>query len=168
MLRIDFDDVQPPRATVVTAEAAVMDVNRQAWAASTTMLVHPAAWYVGLRSQPTFVERGDPIRVDAIVVDLDGAVVKDVPITVQAVRVKWQYTRGEWREVEVDEQLCELTSAAEPGRCTFDTPEGGAYRLTADRRRRGPPQRHPDHPLGERRPAPHGAARRARGRHPHP
>ncbi len=131
VLRIDFDDVQPPRATVVTAEAAVMDVNRQAWAASTTMLVHPAAWYVGLRSQPTFVERGDPIRVDAIVVDLDGAVVKDVPITVQAVRVKWQYTRGEWREVEVDEQLCELTSAAEPGRCTFDTPEGGAYRLTA-------------------------------------
>ena len=131
VLRIGFDDVQPPRATVVTAEATVMDVNRQAWAASTSLLVHPAAWYVGLRSQPTFVERGDPLHVDAIVVDLDGAAIADVPITVQAVRVKWQYDRGEWQEVEVDEQLCELTSAAEPLRCTFDTPEGGTYRLTA-------------------------------------
>ena len=131
VLRIAFDDVQPPRATVVTAEASVMDVNRQAWAASSTLLVHPAAWYVGLRSQPTFVERGTPIQVDAIVTDLDGAAIVDAPITVQSVRLKWQYLKGEWQELEVDEQLCEVTSAAEPVRCTFETPEGGTYRLTA-------------------------------------
>jgi hypothetical protein len=130
-LRIAFDDVQPPRATVVSAEASVMDVNRQAWAASSSLLVHPAAWYVGLRSQPTFVERGDPIHVDAIVVDLDGQAIVAAPITVQSVRVKWQYAQGQWEEVEVDEQLCQLTSAADPVRCTFETPEGGTYRLTA-------------------------------------
>ena len=42
------------------AEARVMDVNNQAWAATTSLLVHPAELYVGLRSDATFVEQGDP------------------------------------------------------------------------------------------------------------
>ncbi len=130
-LRVTFDGVQPPRATVITAEASVMDVNRQAWAASTTLLVHPADLYVGLRSQPTFVERGTPIHVDAIVSDLDGVAVAGTLITVQSVRLKWQYLKGEWQEIEVDEQTCSVTSAAEPVSCTFQTPEGGTYRITA-------------------------------------
>jgi len=130
-LRISFESVQPPRATVVTAEASVMDVNRQAWAASTSLLVHPAEIYVGLRSQPTFVERGTPLQVDAIVTDLDGAAVAGTLITVQSVRLKWQYLHGEWQEVEVDEQTCSRTSATEPVSCTFETPEGGTYRITA-------------------------------------
>jgi hypothetical protein len=131
LLRIAFEGVEPPRPTVVRAEASVMDVNRQAWAASTQMLVHPADLYVGLRSQPTFVERGDPIRVDAIVTDLDGKLVLGIPISLRAVRLKWQYLKGQWQEIEVDEQICALHSAQEPVRCTFQTPEGGTYRLSA-------------------------------------
>ena len=130
-LRIGFESANPPRPHVLTAEASVMDVNRQAWAASATMLVHPANLYVGLRSEPTFVERGTPIRVDAIVTDLDGNAVAGRAITVQSVRLKWEYQRGEWVEVEVDEQVCTVTSAEEPVRCTFETPEGGTYRITA-------------------------------------
>src|SRR6185503_7414137 len=41
-LRIDFVSADPPRASTVTATASVTDVNRQQWAASTSMLVHPA------------------------------------------------------------------------------------------------------------------------------
>ena len=105
----------------------------------------------------TFVERGDPIQVDAIVIDLDGKVVVDTPITVRAVRLKWKYVKGEWQEIEVDEQLCNVASAADPVRCTFETPEGGTYRITATiADDAGSPQRHADHPLGERRAAPHG------------
>ncbi|NLD71718.1 MAG: hypothetical protein GX649_03255, partial [Chloroflexi bacterium] len=130
-LRIGFESVDPVRPSVVTAEASVMDVNRQAWAASANMLVHPADLYVGLRSEPTFVERGTPIRVDAIVTDLDGNAVTGRLITVRSVRLQWEYARGEWQEVEVDEQICSVTSADEPVRCTFETPEGGTYRITA-------------------------------------
>jgi len=131
VLRIAFEAVEPPRPTVVRAEASVMDVNRQAWAASTEMLVHPASLYVGLRSQPMFVERGKPLRVEAIVVDLDGTPKPGVEIALRAVRLKWQYLKGKWEEVETDEQTCTLPSQAEPVSCTFQTPVGGTYRLSA-------------------------------------
>ena len=38
----------------VMAQATVMDVNRQAWTGTTTLLVHPASLYVGLRSEQLF------------------------------------------------------------------------------------------------------------------
>ncbi|MCA1634239.1 MAG: Ig-like domain-containing protein, partial [Acidobacteria bacterium] len=57
-LRMDFDGVTPPRASSVTAEARVQDVNRQTLAAATTLLVHPADVYVGLKSARTFVQKG--------------------------------------------------------------------------------------------------------------
>ena len=130
-LRIDFSVVDPPRPTSVTAEASVMDVNRQAWAASSTVLVHPADLYVGLRTARTFYEQGKPILVDAIVTDLDGKPVADRPIDLRAVRLEWQWNKGTWSEVEVGEQRLTLGSQAQPVSGSFDTPEGGTYRLTA-------------------------------------
>ena len=41
-LRIDFEQMSPPRPWTVLAEATVMDVNRQAWTAKRELLVHPA------------------------------------------------------------------------------------------------------------------------------
>ncbi|MGQ9492626.1 MAG: alpha-2-macroglobulin family protein [Anaerolineae bacterium] len=130
-LRIDFETVDPPQPTNVNIEASVMDVNRQAWASSAQILVHPADLYVGLRTSTTFYEKGKPIKVDAIVTDLDGNPVADRPIEMRAVRLEWRYSKGEWREEEVDEQRCMVGSQNEPVSCTFETPEGGTYRITA-------------------------------------
>src|SRR5207248_3180417 len=74
-LRIDFLSVEPPRPSTVTAEASVMDVNRQQWTATTSMLVHPADLYVGVRSPRTFVQKGEPLIVQAIACDLDGKLI---------------------------------------------------------------------------------------------
>ncbi len=131
-LRIDFPSaLVPPQPIVVRAEASVMDVNRQAWNATTSMLVHPADLYVGLYSERTFVEREQPLKVQAIVTDLDGKPVPDVKISVRAARLTWQYQAGVWKEVEAVVQPCTVTSAKEPVTCTFETPEGGTYRITA-------------------------------------
>jgi hypothetical protein len=130
-LDVALDALDPPQATNLTAEASVMDVNRQAWAASTQLLVHPANLYVGLRSGRTFVEKGQPIVVEAIVVDLEGGVVVEHAIKVRAVRLEWKWVKGEWQEVEADAQICNTTSAGEPVTCRFDTPEGGTYRIVA-------------------------------------
>lgn len=46
----------------VSAEATVEDVNRQAWTASTSVLVHPSALYVGLRSERSFFTGGRRYR----------------------------------------------------------------------------------------------------------
>jgi hypothetical protein len=130
-LAIDLESVNPPRPMTLRAEASVMDVNRQAWAASASLLVHPAAVYVGVRSQRVFVERGQPIELDTIVTDLDGNPVVGRPVTVRVVRLRWQYTKGSWSQQEVDEQVCNLTSAKDPQPCSFATSEGGTYRVTA-------------------------------------
>jgi uncharacterized protein YfaS (alpha-2-macroglobulin family) len=130
-LRIDFERAQPPRPRQVEAQATVMDVNRQAWTASASLLVHPAALYVGLRSERLFVERGQPLRIEAIVTDLDGRAVTGRELSVVAERLESEQEEGEWKEKAVDPQSCSLVSADDPKTCTFKTTEGGPYRITA-------------------------------------
>src|SRR5947209_8182935 len=62
-LKIDFDSVNPPRASNLNLQASVTDVNRQQWTATTNMLVHPADLYVGLKSDRTFVQQNEPLVV---------------------------------------------------------------------------------------------------------
>jgi uncharacterized protein YfaS (alpha-2-macroglobulin family) len=131
-LRLDFDQsAESPQPVSLMAEASVMDVNRQAWTGSTTLLVHPASLYVGLRSPSIFVERGTPIKVDFIVTDLDGNPVAGQPVEVHAARLEWKLQDGNWHEVEVDPQTCSLNSATDPLTCSFETALGGSYRITA-------------------------------------
>ncbi len=130
-LRIDFGQTELTQPFSVMAESTVMDVNRQAWSSSTSLLVHPAELYVGLRSERYFVERGTPLKIDLIVTDLDGNPVVDRPILVSAARVEWKFVEGNWKQVDADVQECTVGSQEEPVSCEFETPLGGRYRITA-------------------------------------
>jgi uncharacterized protein YfaS (alpha-2-macroglobulin family) len=129
-LRLDFD-MNNTSPVSILAEGTVMDVNRQAWSGTTSMLVHPAALYVGLRSERYFVERGTPLKVDFIVTDLDGKPVVDRPVEVKAARLEWNYKNGTWHEEEAEVQTCKEGSTEKPVTCTFETTTGGAYRIRA-------------------------------------
>jgi alpha-2-macroglobulin len=131
-VRIGFDAVVPPEPSSVTAQATVMDVNRQAWSASSTLLVHPANLYVGLRTERLFVEKDEPLPVDIIVTDLDGNAVPGVEVRLRAARLEWKYLGDTWAEDEVASEPCRIQSAAQPVRCTFKTPEGGTYRIISE------------------------------------
>ena len=131
-LRLDFDETEGAQPHSVIAEATVFDVNRQAWAGTTSLLVHPAELYVGLRSERIFVDRGDPLEIEIIVTDLDGNPVIDRQVKVVAARLEWKYSKGDWREEEVDIQECILGSQEEPVSCTFETPVGGRYQISAE------------------------------------
>jgi uncharacterized protein YfaS (alpha-2-macroglobulin family) len=130
-LRMDFGGNGEGLPTTVSSQATVFDVNRQAWASGVDLLVHPGELYVGLRGQRTFVESGDPLVVDAIVADIDGKAVAGRGITVKAGRLEWQIINGDWQEVPVDVQTCEVTSAEDAVECSFTTDIGGTYRITA-------------------------------------
>jgi uncharacterized protein YfaS (alpha-2-macroglobulin family) len=130
-LRLDFEGSRFRQPMTVTAEATVFDVNRQAWTSGTSLLVHPADLYVGLRTERYFIERGDPLDVAAIVTDLDGEPVADRPIRMTAARLEWKYQNGSWQEVESDLQECTVGSELEPVSCRFETELGGRYRVTA-------------------------------------
>ncbi len=130
-LRIDFDSVKPARPSTVTAEASVQDVNRQTWNSTATMLVHPADLYVGLKSEKTFVQKGEPMVVQSIVTDLDGKAIANREAKMRAVLLDWKQVKGEWKQVEVNPQDCLIQSGPDPAKCTFASKEGGTYRVTA-------------------------------------
>ena len=130
-LRLDFLGVEPPQATSIEAAAAVTDVNRQTWSSSATMLVHPAEVYVGLKASRTFVEAGQPIRLEAVVPNLDGKAQAGKPIHLRSARLDWTYKGDKFREVEVDVTEQTVQSGSAPVPVTIQPKEGGTYRVTA-------------------------------------
>jgi uncharacterized protein YfaS (alpha-2-macroglobulin family) len=131
IVHVTFESVSPPQPTNVIAEATVMDVNRQAWTARANLLVHPSSTYVGLRSERFFVQRGEEIKVDAIVTDLDGRAVVGRSTRVRSERLEWQRGESEWKEVPAEGEDCTVSSKDDPVRCAFRAKEGGTYRITA-------------------------------------
>ncbi|MYB28031.1 MAG: hypothetical protein F4X38_02720 [Acidimicrobiaceae bacterium] len=130
-LRMDFEGDGDHLPTTVTAEARVLDVNRQQWASATDVLVHPASLYVGVRSTRTFVRAGDTLDIDAVVTDIDGNPVPGRSFEITAARIVHQYVDGQWTEVPVDPETCEAVAAQMPVDCEFATDIGGRYRISA-------------------------------------
>lgn len=130
-LKLDFSTNKETRPQSILAEAAVTDINQQTWAGRTSLFVHPADLYVGLRSDKYFVAKGEPIKVDLIVTDLDGKAISGKPIQVSAARVTWKYQKGDWVEVLEESQICEIESTLKPVQCSFETPLGGKYQIKA-------------------------------------
>ena len=139
-LRLDFRPSDPPGPIVLDASVTVFDVNRQGWAAATSLLVHPADRYVGLRSDRYFVEKGDPLPVEIVVTDLDGVVDVEHEVTVRAALLDWEYKNGNWQQVEIDVQECTVRTTptsdpddakAEFATCIFETTQGGQLQITA-------------------------------------
>ncbi|HKP75673.1 MAG TPA: MG2 domain-containing protein, partial [Longimicrobiaceae bacterium] len=131
VLRVGFTGAEPPRPYTVTAEATVTDVNRQTWSASTSLLVHPADVYVGLRTRRAWLQAGDSIDLDLVAVDLDGKPVAGRTLRASAVRRAWRQVQGEWKEMAEDSASCVRESAAQPVRCVFRAPESGRYEVAA-------------------------------------
>ena len=130
-LRVDFDALEKPGPLSINMSATVMDVNRQAWNASTTLLVHPADLYVGLKRPRGFVRAGDTLAIDAVVSDLDGKLLVGKKVTIRAARLDWEQEGEEWVQTEKDPATCELDSEADAVGCKLKTKEGGDYRVSA-------------------------------------
>ena len=119
------------RPYTVSADATVMDTNRQAWSSSTNLLVHPSDLYVGMRSERSFVKQGVPLDIEAIVTDVDGAAIAGREVEITAVNEIYKWQGGRLTLERVDVQTCTVTSTTEPVQCTFETENGGRYEITA-------------------------------------
>ncbi|MDX2086759.1 MAG: Ig-like domain-containing protein [Kofleriaceae bacterium] len=131
VLHMDYLSVKPSVPMSVTASATVMDVNRQAWSTSTALVVHPAALYVGIKTKKPFVEKGQPFDIDLVAVDIDGKLATNAKMSVDAVRLDWDYEGGVYKQKEVDPQHCDATMATDKASCSFQTKVGGSYQVTA-------------------------------------
>ncbi len=102
------------RTSMLEVDATVTDVDRMnIRASSRPILVHPSAYYVGIR------QRGDtPDKLELIVTDLDGTAVKGVPIQVDLEGVLGSERERNDAKV-VDSQACNLVSDTTPVLCTW-------------------------------------------------
>nr|MBA3542570.1 hypothetical protein [Deltaproteobacteria bacterium] len=130
-LHLDFLSMKPAMPMSVQTTASVTDVNRQARSASSALVVHPAAFYVGLRSVRPFVEQGTPFDLDVIGVDLDGRPAIGAKVAVSVSRLEYSYDDGEYKTKEVDPQTCPVTVAKDAHPCHFATKQGGTYQVVA-------------------------------------
>ncbi|MDP2316108.1 MAG: Ig-like domain-containing protein [Pseudomonadota bacterium] len=127
-LGIHFESLDPVRPMTVTAEATVEDVNRQAWTAAKSFLVHPADVYVGLKTPKAYVEARTPVEVEAIVVDREGRAVPGQGIEVVFERLVWKHTAKGWDEVAEAAGSATIPGA---GKTRFVPEAGGSYRVVA-------------------------------------
>ena len=134
-LRMDFDGDGDHLPTTVTAEARVLDVNRQEWTSATDVLVHPASLYVGVRSNRIFVRASDGLDIGAVVTDIDGNPVPGRSFEITAARIVHQYVDGQWSEVPVEPETCEVVSEQTPVACEFTAGIGGQLPHLGARRR---------------------------------
>ena len=130
-LHIDLDGVKPARPYTISAQAAVQDVNRQTWAASTSVLVHPSERYVGLKSKRYFVEKGKPLPLDVLVCDIDGKAEANQEVQFSAVRREWEWTKGRYQEVVKEKHEWVVRSEKAAVSTQFQPKEGGQWSVTA-------------------------------------
>ncbi|HYF61518.1 MAG TPA: alpha-2-macroglobulin family protein, partial [Herpetosiphonaceae bacterium] len=113
----------------LTVEATVTDVNRQAWSASTTVVVHPARLYAGLRlgDDDLPAEDANTIRGEILVIDLEGQPVAGSTVLVEIRAV----SRMHDPMPDSHPIYVALTSEVDPVEWAWTAPDPGQYRVRA-------------------------------------
>ena len=130
-LQLNFDGEKPDLPVMVSANAAVTDVNRQSDASNLELLVHPSSLYVGIQSTRQYVREGEPFDIEAIVTNIDGGVVAGRKFTITATRVESSFVNGAWVETDVDPKHCDVTSSTKPVSCSLTAGIAGQYKISA-------------------------------------
>ena len=126
-----------------TLEGDVEDVSRQKIANRTSIVVHPASWYIGLRRPSYFVEQRAGLSTEVVTVSPTGQVVPGVPVDVKLTQIQWISVRRSegngfytWdtERKEVPAGSWTVTTAAEPVPLTAPLATGGYFVLEATAR----------------------------------
>ena len=125
-----------------TISATVQDESAQAVGASTSVTVHPAAFYAGIRTESYIAKEGEPETVLLVTADIEGNVAPRRPVTVYAYQREWITTKvedpGGGRRYQTDlietevEVWSVITDAAAEASFAFTPPSSGSYRLIAE------------------------------------
>ncbi len=124
-LNLRVNKLSVPMPVLCNCEATVNDLNRQTWSSQTSLVIHPADVYIGLRKLRNFVVKGDDMDIDVIATDIDGKVVEDKFIELTLKRK--DQDKGTYVEVEKRK----VVSGDKPVRVTVKPTSGGQHILAA-------------------------------------
>ncbi len=117
-------------------EGVVTAPDRQRLAGRKTAIVHAGEYYIGLKPESTFIEKGKNIQIDIITVLPDGKKVMDKELAVSLKRVEWNSVRKagvggrlEWKteQVEVDVTNFTLKTSLQPYIWIYTPDKAGYY-----------------------------------------
>ncbi len=126
---------------VVTAEAEVTDVSRQSLSGSTSAIVHPGSFYIGIQ-QPDdyFVTAPGRVKTAIAAFAPKGRRVAGRRVHVALVRRRWTLVRQRAgdrthavsRTVDTEVDHCDVTTTAgKPAPCSLEVKQGGYYLIHA-------------------------------------
>jgi len=139
-LRVELPRPTKGRAVRVSIAANVRDVNRQTSGARTSVIVHPASFYIGAKALGSsfFWTAGKPQSIGIIAVKPAGGRVRGVRVNGVIARKEWHQvhrerdgvaeTVGEWVTDTV--ARCDVTTGDDPAPCSLTPPAGGTYAVT--------------------------------------
>ncbi|MBI2810915.1 MAG: hypothetical protein HYX67_08820 [Candidatus Melainabacteria bacterium] len=118
--------VQPVDLVV---NATIQDLNRQEWTQNTSVKVHPASVYVGLKKKDSTLKPNTSKVIEFVVTDTEGKVQPDYAVHLTASHNVTDDQTNEYTEKILQE--LDVPSAKEVKSCTFDFKEPGEYFVTA-------------------------------------
>jgi len=131
------------RAYRYTFEAEVEDVSRQRIANRSSVVVHPASFYVGLGHTDYFVNPATGTSFGVVAAGLDGQPVSAVAVTLALFKIQWNsvriaegngFYRWESTRTETPAGTWTVTTAAQPVALNVPVPEAGNYLMRATAR----------------------------------
>ncbi len=122
--------------------ATAIDANGQAVASSSSVTVHPASWYAGVRPESYIATTGTPTSIHLVTVDIEGEIAPQRPVTVRIFERTWITTkersssggriyRSEPLDTEIEVHTATTNEAGEAS-ITFTPPRSGTYRIVAE------------------------------------
>ena len=124
-----------------TIAATVIDENGQALSASTSVTVHPADRYAGIRTTEWLGIAGEASTIELVTLTKEGALAPNTPVQVEVYERRWITTKvqtstgaRQYRSEPVDELVATLaatTGADATGTTTFSPTKTGTLRIVA-------------------------------------
>ncbi len=121
-----------------TLEAEVTDSSHRSIAGRSSVVMHPAQHYAGVRVTDRWPDVGKPIALELGVIDTEGHAVAGKKIEAQLVHLEWKRTRRpgpggstrvDWHEVETKAGRCRAESALSVVSCSVTPKKSGTYEI---------------------------------------
>ncbi|KMQ49735.1 Uncharacterized protein CHISP_3365 [Chitinispirillum alkaliphilum] len=131
-VNVSFDRFTSSGPFALNAVASVTDLNNQNQTSSARTLIHPATYYVGLKTDQNHFEPGNEVAVEWVVTDVDGNLVSDVPVRLRAQRVETSERTNPSSQDTTMVYEREVNSQSEASVWKFTPQQGGNWKITAE------------------------------------
>jgi len=124
----------------LTAEVEVTDLSRQSIASSTTAIVHPGEFYLGLAHVPFFADPGKPVAAQVVAITPAGIKLTGRQVKLELIRRTWVSAKREGggsdlhtvsKPVDVVVRSCDAKTGGALAGCDLAPVEGGYHILRA-------------------------------------